>query len=231
MTNGLFITSTGTDIGKTFVTCAMLHQLFRQHVQVEAIKPVASGVVAGDPESDPARLLRAMGRPHHQSAINDICPWRYKQAVAANLAAAAQGESIPWPKLLHFCQRKLNTPSLTLVEGAGGLMSPINDTKTVIDLIQELSLPAIMVAGNYLGSISHTLTAIETLSNHRMPLVGLVICESQEPAIEQHQFEQLIFNRQMDALPLIWIPRNSDKSDAYKFVPSLETLWINSLNS
>lgn len=228
MHNGLFITSTGTDIGKTFVTCAMLHQLFRRHIKVEAIKPVASGVVIGDPDSDPARLLRAMGRPHHQSAMEDICPWRYEPAIAANLAAASSGESIHYKDLVHFCQSKLDSPNMTLVEGAGGVMSPITDTKLVIDLIADLSLPAILVVGNYLGCVSHTLTAVEALASQRIALAGIVVCESEEPAMDRQAFERLIFNRQLGGVPLVWIERKSDKPDAYKFAPPLERLWTNS---
>lgn len=225
MHNGIFITSTGTDIGKTFVTSALLFQMVRAGIAVDAIKPVASGVTPGDPNSDPACLLRAMGRPHHPSAMQDICPWRFEAAIAANLAAAAEGASIPWGNLVQFCQQSLQTPSVTLIEGAGGLMSPITDTKFVADLIQELSMPAILVVGNYLGSISHTLTAVETLKSYGIPLLGIAVSESLEPAIDQQHFTQLIFNRQMDSLPLVWIPRTSNKADAYKFAPSLRRLW------
>ena len=180
MSNGLFIASTGTDIGKTFVTCALLHQIFRANIQVEAIKPIASGVVPGDAYSDPACLLRAMGKPHHLTAINEICPWRYEKAIAANLAAAAEGKVIDWNRLVQFCEQRLTKPQLTLIEGAGGLMSPITDTRFVLDLICDLNIPVLLVVGNYLGSISHTLTAIETLKSYNIPLQGLVVSESTE---------------------------------------------------
>ena len=106
-------------------------------------------------------------------------------------------------------------------------MSPITDTRFVIDLIAELNIPVLLVVGNYLGSISHTLTAIETLKSHGISLLGLVVSESTEPAMDQPQMEQLIFNRQKGTLPLVWIPRNRDKPEAYKFAPSLEPLWMN----
>lgn len=228
--SGIFITAPGTEIGKSFICCALLYQIYRAGIAVDAIKPLASGVVQGDPQSDPARLLRAMGKPHHLSAINEICPWRYEPAVAVNLASAKAGRPIMWNELIGFCRKKLTSPSLTLVEGAGGVMSPITDTKLVIDLIKELAIPALMVTGNYLGSISHTLTAMEVLKNRDIPLLSMVVCESEVPAIERVEFERIIRNHHPDRLPLVWVPRNSEKLDAYKFAPSLESLWRNYLS-
>lgn len=225
MNNGIFITATGTDIGKTFTTSALLFQMNRLGIPLSVIKPVVSGFHKGDAQSDPAKLLRAMGRPHHLSAIEDICPWRYEAPLAANLAADKEGKAVPWQAMVNFCQAKLAEANMTLIEGAGGLMSPLTDIKLVIDLIKELDIPTILVASNYLGSISHTLTAIQTLASYQIPLLGIAVSEAEQGAVTEHQLKQLIFNRQLGSLPFVWIPRNSNKSDAYKFAPNLETLW------
>lgn len=227
MNNGIFITATGTDIGKTFITSALLFQMNRAAIPVNAIKPVVSGFKNGDPDSDPAKLLRAMGRPHHLSAIEDITPWRYEAPLAANFAADREGKTVPWQAIINFCTRKLAEPNITLVEGAGGLMSPVTDTRLVIDLIKELNIPALLVSANYLGSISHTLTALQSLASYDIPVIGIAISESEEGSVTEHQLRQLIFNRQLGHIPLVWIPRNSHKSDAYKFTPNLEPLWMN----
>jgi dethiobiotin synthetase len=172
----LFITATGTDIGKTFVTAGLIHALRRQGRTIDALKPVLSGY---DPAqlaaSDAGQLLAAMGRPLTDAEAAQISPWRFSAPLSPDMAAAREGRAIDFDQLIAFCRRRVaETADVLLVEGVGGVMVPLDDRHTVLDWMAALDAPVLLVAGSYLGTISHTLTAFEMLRS-RGPLVAAVI--------------------------------------------------------
>ena len=155
-----FITAVGTGIGKTLVTTVLCHQLISLGRRVSALKPVVSGYSVDDPESDPALLLRSLGQSPTGEAIATIAPWRFTAPLSPNLAARREDRSIPMEDLLAFCREPGGGDvEVRLIEGAGGLMSPIGPRETCLDWIVALNAPVILVTGTYLGAISHTLTA------------------------------------------------------------------------
>jgi dethiobiotin synthetase len=223
--NGLFITSTGTDTGKTLVASAILHQMFRQNKLVHAIKPIASGMGAVNAVSDAARLLRAMGKPQHVSAVQSICPWQYDAPISPHLAARHEQKPIVWNDLLGFCESEIVSHAFTLVEGAGGLMSPLDDTHTNLNLVMALKLPAVLVASNYLGAISHTFTALEVLMKYNVLLAGVVISAHEFPTVDEAEMRRLLTTKLATHTPILWIDRLADGMDNYKHAPNLEVLW------
>ncbi len=228
---GLFITAIGTDIGKTFVSCAILHQMSQLGIAAHAIKPIASGIAGNLSASDPARLLKAKGASQELAAIQRICPWSYEAPLSPHLAARLSAEPIDWQALVAFCEQEISSHSFTLVEGAGGVMSPLDDTHTNLDLIIALRLPTVLVASNYLGAISHTLTALEVLLHADVPLAGLVISAHESPAIDEAEMRQLLDLRIKKSYPIWWIERFSDDINSYTSAPSLELLWNKHLKS
>jgi dethiobiotin synthetase len=98
------------------------------------------------------------------------------------MAAAREGRAIGWPALVDFC-RAPNDADVTLIEGIGGVMVPLDDEHTVLDWIAALGVPALLVVGSYLGTLSHSLTAAAALRSRAVPLAGVVVSESvQQPA-------------------------------------------------
>ena len=178
--SGLFITGAGTEIGKTFVTCALIDQLRRETRAVRALKPVISGYDDKNPaESDSGRILAALGVAVSDETVKLISPWRYRAALAPNMAAAREGHPVDFAKLVDYCRQALaDSATLTLIEGVGGVMAPLTDDKTVLDWIAALSCPALLVAGSYLGAISHTLTAAQALETRGVTLAGIMVSES-----------------------------------------------------
>ncbi len=161
---GIFVTSVGTAIGKTLVTAILCHQLMRTGRTVRAIKPVVSGFSPDDPASDPALILRSLGREPTPRAIAAIAPWRFTAPLSPHLAARQGGKSDPFRRgrrLLPIAGRCRRTAPA--IEGAGGVMAPIDDAHTGLDLIARLGHPVILVTGSYLGALSHTLTALAAL--------------------------------------------------------------------
>lgn len=169
-----FVTATGTDIGKTFCTSGLL----RARPGLRAIKPLLSGYALGE-VSDSSLLLEAMGQEVSESAINAITPWRYKAPLSPDMAAAREDQRINYNDLLAFCQAALaKAPDGLLIEGAGGAAVPLTDTKLTADWIKDLALPALLVSGTYLGSISHCLTTVEFLLNRGIQIQAVLLNES-----------------------------------------------------
>jgi dethiobiotin synthetase len=177
-----FITGTGTEIGKTYVAARMIRDWRAQGVAARVLKPVASGYDAENPaESDAAALLTAMDEPVTERNIAQICPWRFKAPLSPDMAAAREGKAIPFDDLIAFCRAEIAKVSAPwakaplLIEGVGGVMVPLDGRHTVRDWIAALDIPAILIAGTYLGSISHTLTAAEALMVHGIRIERIIL--------------------------------------------------------
>lgn len=181
----VFVVGAGTEIGKTYVTAALTLALLRQGHAVRTVKPLASGVPPlGDPafaESDTAILLGAQGVAIDEDSVAACSPWRFRAPLAPDLAAAREGRSLALADLVAWCRAAIaeTPPGASLViEGVGGVMSPVTPEATGLDWAKALDLPALLVSGSYLGAISHALTAAETLRLHGVLLRGIVVCES-----------------------------------------------------
>jgi dethiobiotin synthetase len=204
----LFVAGTGTDLGKTHIACALLRAARARGMTVDAFKPVVSGFDPDAPEtSDPARLAAALGRPE---AWGEISPRRYRAPLAPNLAARLEGKTLAMADLVADCRAWLDTRTvdLALVEGAGGVMSPMTDDATNLDLMTALGLPVLLVAGSYLGTASHLLTALEVLRTRGLTVAAIVVSESVDaPDLDQTVEMLRAFERQA---PIIVAPRNPD---------------------
>jgi dethiobiotin synthetase len=179
--SGLFITGVGTGVGKTLVTTILCHQLREMGRRVIALKPVVSGHVEGDPDGDPALILRSLGIEPTTEAVAAIAPWRFAAPVSPHLAALREGRSVSRDEVVRFCREPAGDgESIRLIEGAGGVMSPLTSDATCLDLIADLGVPAILVTGTYLGSLSHTLTSLAALKARAATVRGIVVSESAE---------------------------------------------------
>jgi dethiobiotin synthetase len=178
-----FVAGTGTDVGKTYVTAALLRALVGAGRAVDALKPVVSGFDETSPAgSDPLVLLEALGRTVTPEALNRISPWRYAAPLAPNQAAELEGRRIDADEVIAFCRAEIaaRPNTLTFVESAGGIMSPLDDKLTMLDFAQALRAPVLLVGGSYLGTISHTLTAVEVIRAARLELSAVIVNESEQ---------------------------------------------------
>jgi dethiobiotin synthetase len=176
----IFITATGTDVGKTFVAASLIRHFRQMGRLVDAIKPVVSGF---DPEqiaaSDPGVLLHALGLPVTLPEIDRISPWRFRAPLSPDLAAQREGRSIELDTVVTFCQSAIQQrQDILLIEGVGGVMVPLDGERTVLDVMMALQLPLILVAGSYLGTISHTLTALDALFQRRLKVMATIVSET-----------------------------------------------------
>jgi len=175
--NSYFVAGIGTDIGKTFFVENLCRKLIAKNIPVSAIKPIASGFVDGDKNSDSSRILSALNLSLDN--IESISPWRFAEPLSPHLAAKNQSQEINFLEVVNFCKKNITQAKsqnkILLIEAAGGLMSPINDHKTFLDLAFELKIPVLLLSANYLGAISHTLCAIEAAKNREIVVEKIII--------------------------------------------------------
>ena len=174
---GLFIAGTDTEVGKTYVASQIARQLSADGMRVGVYKPVASGaVVVGDQlvSHDAQALWEAAGRP---GKLERVCPQVYQAPLAPHLAARQAGREVDAQLLRDGLDYWLSESDVILVEGAGGLMTPVADETYVADLAFEFKFPLVIVAPNQLGVINQTLQTLMTAAAYRdgIPVRGVVL--------------------------------------------------------
>ena len=179
--SSFFITGSGTDVGKTYIAKEIIARFFSLNKNINAIKPIISGFNKKEIlNSDTGILLKALKKKQSKKNINDISPWRYSLPLAPDIAARSEKKkSIVFTELLNFCRNQIikakNNKQTLLIEGVGGIMCPINKKKTILDLINKLDIPVIFITRSYLGSISHTLTAIDVLKKNNIKINCIIV--------------------------------------------------------
>lgn len=171
--NRYFITGTDTDCGKTYVSCRLLAHWRDKNLQAQALKPVASGCVwqQGQWHSEDVLQLQA----HNASPELAINRWQYDIAGAPHLLAEKAGERLSAKDINAFCQQpQFASFDKLLVEGAGGLMMPLNLQETWLDFLRLSGMPVIFVVGLRLGCISHALLSEAVLRQEGISCLGWI---------------------------------------------------------
>lgn len=174
---GLFITGTDTEVGKTYVAALVARELRQAGHRVGVYKPAASGCERhhGSLVSDDARQLwEAAGCP---GELERVCPQRFEAPLAPHLAAIAEGRRLDSELLRSGLDYWRECSDVVLVEGAGGLMSPLGDEDYVADLASDFGLPLVVVTRNALGTINHTLQTLIAAATFRegLEVAGIVL--------------------------------------------------------
>lgn len=168
---GVFIVGTDTEVGKTFQACLLAQVLIAKGDKVGVYKPVASGI-SPDLISDPQALNAACG---NQWPLDRVCPQQFEAAVAPPIAARMQDTTVSESLLLGGAQWWRDRCDVLLVEGAGGVQSPVSQSMTVLDLAVALNYPVILVAANRLGVVNHALLSLESMRRRQLNILGVVM--------------------------------------------------------
>lgn len=171
MKQAYFLTGTDTEIGKTFITCALLHRASQDGQRAAGLKPVAAGTDAAGLNEDVEHILVASNVKLPLAVINPYC---FKAAVAPHIAAAEEGRRIEFAPIKAACAAALQQADLIIVEGVGGFRVPLGTDGDSADLAVALGLPVILVIGMRLGCISHALLTAEAISARGLKLAGWV---------------------------------------------------------
>ncbi|MBN2216835.1 MAG: dethiobiotin synthase [Pirellulales bacterium] len=174
---GLFITGTDTEVGKTYIAALVARDLRERGCRVGVYKPAASGARRIDGRlvaDDAVQLWEAAGRP---GRLDEVCPQVFEAPLAPHLAAQAEGKQLNAPLLLDGIEPWQKQYEFVLVEGAGGLMSPLGDDLYVADLAAAFGYPLVVVTPNKLGTINQTLQTLMAAAHFRRPLdvAGMVL--------------------------------------------------------
>lgn len=211
MAKSFFVTASGTDVGKTYVTAALIRGLRQRGLRIDAIKPVLSGFDPSKIESsDTAILAAALGRELSPEMIQLMTPWRYRAALSPDMAAAQEGQAIPVDQVIAYARGAAiaSTADVFFGEGAGGVLVPLDARRMIRDLIVALNWPVILVGGTYLGTISHTLTALEALQG-RARVAAIVLSESVTNPVPPNQTAAAI-GRFAGDVPVYVVARDGD---------------------
>ena len=172
---GVFVTGTGTEVGKTVVAAAIAHTLSSEGKRVAVFKPAVTGLdelVAGGPKGTAGDLLahRLSNAADHEllrwaasseQSDEEIAPYRYGPPMSPHLAATLAGEEINPERLRRASRAAASGAEVLVCEGVGGLLAPLSPTYLVRDLAADLGLPVVIAASPGLGTINHTLLTIE----------------------------------------------------------------------
>ncbi|MDR1996328.1 dethiobiotin synthase [Azonexus sp.] len=171
MKQAYFLTGTDTEIGKTFVTCALLHRARQLGLTATGLKPVAAGTDATG-RNDDVEAIRAASSI--ELAIETINPYCFAAAIAPHLAAAEEGRAIAFAPITTACRRAQEATDFVVVEGVGGFRVPLGPDGDSADLAATLGLPVILVVGMRLGCINHALLSAEAIAARGLTLAGWV---------------------------------------------------------
>jgi dethiobiotin synthetase len=174
---GLFVVGTDTEVGKTYVTALIAKQLHEAGHRVGVYKPVASDCYDdGDQviSEDALTLWHAAGQP---GTVHEVCPQRFRAPLAPHLAARAEGKELDSDLMRSGLEKWATGYDIVLVEGVGGLMTPVSDSEYVADLAYEFGFPIVVVAPNVLGVINQTLQTLITAAafENGLNVAGLIL--------------------------------------------------------
>ena len=169
-----FVTGTDTGIGKTAFTCGLANLLRVSGIDVGVMKPFATGIPQknGFQSEDVSMLVRSSGVSDPESLIN---PYFFAIPASPYSAAKKLGRQIDLDLVLSSFDRLRSTHDVMLVEGIGGIMTPILKDYFVIDLIKDLNLDVVVVTGSKIGTINHTALTIDACKKHGIHISGLII--------------------------------------------------------
>ena len=204
-----FVTGTDTGVGKTLISCALLHAFAAQGKRVAGFKPVAAGC-DDDEHNDDAKALRAASTM--QLTYGQVNPYCFRRAIAPHLAARHSGVRIELKRMLTSYRELAGQSDEVIVEGAGGFLVPLNDKQTSADLAQELNLPVILVVGMRLGCLNHALLTVQAIAEYRLECAGWIanVLDAEMPALQEN-IEAL---RERIAAPLLGIVPYQAQPDA-----------------
>jgi dethiobiotin synthetase len=170
----LFVAGTDTEIGKTFVSCALLQGFARAGLRAAAMKPIASGASMRDGvlHNDDADQLDASASVALPNEIRT--PFMMREPIAPHIAAAREGVALDIGRIVEAHRLAVKQADIVVVEGVGGFRVPLDDAHDTADLAVALNLPVVLVVGMRLGCISHALLTAEAITSRGLKLAGWV---------------------------------------------------------
>jgi dethiobiotin synthetase len=199
--DGVFVTGTGTEVGKTVVAAAIARTLAAEGKRVAVFKPAVTGLDEGV-EPDHALLRRASGS---SQSDEEIAPYRYGPPASPHLAAELAGEEIDPERLRQAARSAAEGADAIVCEGVGGLLVPLSPTYLVRDLAVDLGYPLVVVANPSLGTINHTLLTLEAARAAGLEIAAIALTPwPTEPTKIERSNQETIAT--LGAAPVLTLP-------------------------
>ncbi|MDD3267064.1 MAG: dethiobiotin synthase [Burkholderiales bacterium] len=173
MTKKIFhVVGTDTNIGKTYACCQLVKHLNISGILSNALKPIATGIV-GSVNPDVKEIMDVNSYPLENEVINPFC---FKPAIAPHIAASIDGTKLTVNELITHLHSSFESlaNSYVFIEGVGGVMVPLNESETYLDLLQKMSEPIILIVGIKLGCLNHALLTLNALKQRNLNVIGWI---------------------------------------------------------
>lgn len=231
--NGIFITGTDTEVGKTFVSASLLHSFKTHypHLQLTPRKPIASGCIWQADQLVSEDALSLQQAAQSTESLATICPYQFEPAISPERAIRQAGLTINIQDLTQTCQN--GQGDLLLVEGAGGFYSPLARDGTNADLAKQLGMGVILVVGNRLGCINHFLLTQAAIQAQELELVAVVVNDITDQADPNNldDLQQHCRNQKLPCLHLAFQKHSSAKQGSWPIIPLDQLRLLSLLNA
>ena len=204
---GVFITGTNTDVGKTFIAVAIARALTARNITVIPRKPIESGCIKQNDKLIPQDASALKQAANYQGALSEVCPYRFEPPISPVRAAHLANKILTTEQLVSICLEG-SEDGFMLIEGAGGFYSPLAENGLNADLAVALQLPVLLVADDRLGALSQVLLNVEAIQMRGLPLAGVVMNQLEE-AHSEHMDNTADLRERLDC-PVIHIPYSTD---------------------
>ena len=195
---GIFVTGTGTGVGKTYAACALAKALRGKGKSIGVMKPISTG-----DRNDARKLIFASQTSEEISTVNPVF---LKAPLAPFVSAGMARKNIDLSSVSNEFNKLKKKYDFLIVEGIGGLMVPIKRNYFVIDLIKKLSLPVVVVANPKLGAINHVLLTIDKLKQKNIPVLGVIFSYKGKPSLAEKTNPEII--ARLTGLPVTKLLKN-----------------------
>jgi dethiobiotin synthetase len=183
----IVVTGTDTGVGKSIITAALVQQLHLREIRAAGIKPVETGCAY----SEDHNLIASDGALLHSISpwvpANTVAPFRFVPPVAPAVAARRSGLSLRLEDLVDVVEQARHYADLLVIEGAGGALSPLTESKNTLDLASTLSAPILIAAKDALGTQSHTLAVIEAARHRKVHILGVILTRFEPGSVVEAQ--------------------------------------------
>jgi dethiobiotin synthetase len=202
----IFITATGPDVGKTLAVVSLVRHLQQIGHAVDVIKPIVCGYEPSQAATSAlAALISATGLPFSPETIERVAPWRFRAALPPDLAARFEDRRIDVDAVVSYCKAAVEgRRGVLLIDGVGGVMTPLDPDRTILDVMMALRLPLILVTGSYQGALSHMLTALDSLFRRDMSLLATIVSETPGSKVP---LDEVVASIARFTEPVIGLPR------------------------
>ncbi len=224
---GIFVTGTDTGVGKTVIAAGLVKIARNNGLRAVAVKPVESGCIVRDGQLYPEDGSFLRKASEGDITLDECVPFRFSLPASPARAAAASGSTLHLGDLREHVLALAEDADLTVVEGAGGLLVPIQGNLMMIDLVEQLGFPALIVARSGLGTINHSLLTLQALNQRGIEALGIVLsCSSYESGPEE-KFTPSDLARLAQPVPVLVMPYLSSKtkSDPARIAEKMVAEW------